>query len=236
MSYGLNIQDANGRLLVSESAPALHFLGTAAFHGVGSGEEATIGRFRIDSPYGTPMFFVKSLDSAHYVGVRTVTAIGGNTYEAKVWSTGEGGSSYYGAWRQPTVLAFGPLGPVAPASPYGFRVLGPTGNVHFDPEKGPLVLDELRAMGELNGVESPVTLSKTHVAPAISCSGNPWLFIRTWYEPFLYAKGGINVWGSTMTRKVTTRVREWAMGEGNLVFQYRNPAESIAIIDSRRYL
>jgi len=160
VSYGLEIRDAGGQLIASNAAPALHYIGAAAYVStttalVGSAsvtkpKSVSYHLFNVTSPGGVPLPVIEVTPGAGAVyKIRGVTALGNNVYQIKLYST-QGSAT--------KVHAFAPLpAGTPPAEAWGTRIMGPASDPrpYFDSTLKPLVLDAVVDLPEVTLANDP---------------------------------------------------------------------------------
>lgn len=131
MSYGFNVIDAAGRLMVDEKAGALHYIGQATY--VGTDGNASFLNFDINSPGGAPLPFIEVTPGAgQQVSITNVYNVSGSTWRVTAI-----------AMVDSKIHCFAPLavGSVAVGA-WGLQVFDAAGNVKYDTTRKPLAITQ----------------------------------------------------------------------------------------------
>ena len=140
MSFGISVTTDNGDLQISESYPALHFLGRATLVTAASssgsnstGKHYYPSTWRITGYAGvTPLPFVRTASGVP-------ASINGVVWNGSAWDITVWGFSVT------EVLVFSKLPTIAPAENFGLQVLNEAGATMFDSTRKPLWLRHLIA-------------------------------------------------------------------------------------------
>jgi hypothetical protein len=196
--------------------------------------------YRINSPGGAPLPVVRVYPgNGLWYGIKSVADIGGGNWDIKITT-----SAALGAVE---LHAFAPLqAGLAPLDAYGLRILGPSGEVHFDSTRKPFAIDDI--------VTLPAISLDNGIATAQGAVTGSTPYTTTGVKPGLVLRGsGFNMYISSTQSALTgvaLRVDGTAIHRviGGLValapFQlgdstmnrFRHPEEQIIVVDLNRYI
>lgn len=175
MSYGTAVYSNSGELLVSQEIPLPHYLGQATYWGIVGVSDTPLLEYRITSPGGPPLPFIRVYSADHNFGVYSTTQLDATTWRIIVVSTL--GSNTTTIRHQAEVHCFAVRGTAGPVSSYGVRVLAANGTVCFDSTAGPLTIAGTFSFGGsyvyyidplMEPLPNPVSTSVANVAyPAV---------------------------------------------------------------------
>jgi hypothetical protein len=216
LSYGFSVYSDSGEQLIRQDVLLPHYIGQASYVGPYVLIDADPSRtpyleYRIASPSGAPLPFIRPHDSVHRFAVKLIEEVGAGQWRIIIVSTNTAAAAGPGGARLVAqVHCFSQLGAQAAKSAWGHRVLDEVGRVAFDSTAGPMRLDSTfsfpsdTSVGNTNPIPTKIAYLAEPAVPGVfgTASGHNFTAFWLWIGAYSWGfNGSISFRGAGATYK-----------------------------------